>query len=180
MLILNLQRNAITLGVKKVEIINPGCNYPIPILNSSKDFARNIYKNASPKIITISRLDGRKSHHNILMTLKNILPKYPNLKYVSIGDGDERKNLEKLRDELGIENSVKFIFRSTEQEKVALLQQSDIFLMPSVVYKKSVEDSVFPTLKQHRMENPQLEEYSEAKRTQSKVEKLATFAMAMI
>ncbi len=130
---------AIKLGVKKVEIINPGCNYPIPILNSSKDFAKNIYKNASPKIITISRLDGRKSHHNILMTLKNILPKYPNLKYVSIGDGDERKNLEKLRDELGIENSVKFIFRSTEQEKVALLQQSDIFLMPSVVYKKSVE-----------------------------------------
>jgi len=130
---------AIKLGVKKVEIINPGCNYPIPILNSSKDFAKNIYKNASPKIITISRLDGRKSHHNILMTLKNILPKYPNLKYVSVGDGDERKNLEKLRDELGIENSVKFIFRSTEQEKVALLQQSDIFLMPSVVYKKSVE-----------------------------------------
>ncbi len=130
---------AIKLGVKKVEIINPGCNYPIPILNSSKDFAKNIYKNASPKIITISRLDGRKSHHNILMTLKNILPKYPNLKYVSVGDGDERKNLEKLRDELGIENSVKFIFRSTEQEKVALLQQSDIFLMPSVIYKKSVE-----------------------------------------
>ena len=31
------------------------------------------------------------------MTIKNLLPKFPNLKYVSIGDGDERKNLEKLK-----------------------------------------------------------------------------------
>ena len=31
------------------------------------------------------------------------------------------------------------IFKSTEQEKVALLEQSDVFVMPSVVYKKSVE-----------------------------------------
>ena len=40
---------------------------------------------------------------------------------------------------LGLEENVKFIFKSTEQEKVALLEQSDIFVMPSVVYKKSVE-----------------------------------------
>ena len=31
------------------------------------------------------------------MTIKNLLPKYPKLKYVSIGDGDERKNLQNLR-----------------------------------------------------------------------------------
>ena len=31
------------------------------------------------------------------MTIKNLLPKFPKLKYVSIGDGDERNNLEKLR-----------------------------------------------------------------------------------
>ena len=31
------------------------------------------------------------------------------------------------------------IFNSTEQEKVGLLEQSDVFVMPSVVYKKSVE-----------------------------------------
>ena len=73
------------------------------------------------------------------MTIKNLLPKYPNLKYVSIGDGDEKNNLEKLSKELGLENQVKFIFKSTEQEKVALLEQSDVFVMPSVIFKKSVE-----------------------------------------
>ena len=126
---------AMKLGVKNVSVINPGCNYPIPINEEAKVFAKNIYGNASPKLITVSRLDGRKSHQNILMTVKNLLPKFPNLKYVSIGDGDERK-IFKLRKELGLENNVELLFKSTEQEKVALLEQSNVFVMPSVIYKK--------------------------------------------
>ena len=61
------------------------------------------------------------------------------MKYVSIGDGEEKRNLEKLKIELGLEKNVELIFSSTEQEKVGLLEQSDVFVMPSVVYKKSVE-----------------------------------------
>ena len=130
---------AMKLGVKNVTVINPGCNYPIPINEEAKEFAQNIYGNASPKLITVSRLDGRKSHQNVMMTVKNLLPKFPSLKYISVGDGDEKKNLLKLRKELGLENNVELIFKSTEQEKVALIEQSDVFVMPSVVYKKSVE-----------------------------------------
>ena len=130
---------AMKLGVKNVTVINPGCNYPIPVNDEAKSFANEVYGQSSPKLITVSRLDGRKSHQNILMTIKNLLPRFPKLKYVSIGDGDERKNLEKLKKELKLDNNVKLIFSSTEQEKVALLEQSDVFVMPSVVYKKSVE-----------------------------------------
>ena len=32
-----------------------------------------------------------------------------------------------------------FIFKSTEQEKLGLLEDSDLMVMPSVIYKKSVE-----------------------------------------
>ncbi len=123
----------------KIQIINPGCNYPIKVDEESKNFAKKIYGNSFPKLITISRLDGRKSHHNILMTIKNLLPKFPNLKYVSVGDGDKKTSLEKLSKELGLLKEVSFIYKSTEQEKVGLLEHSDIFIMPSVVYKKSVE-----------------------------------------
>ena len=48
-------------------------------------------------------------------------------------------NLEKLRKTLNLENNVEFLFKTTEQEKVGLLEQSDVFVMPSVVYRKSVE-----------------------------------------
>ena len=132
---------AIKLGLssEKLKVINPGCNYPIKINNKFKEFAKTIYGDAFPKLITISRLDRRKNHQNILMTIKNLLPKYPKLKYVSVGDGDERDNLEKLKKELGLDKEVSFIFKSSEQEKVSLLEESNLFVMPSIVYKKSVE-----------------------------------------
>ena len=79
------------------------------------------------------------NHQNIIMTVKNLLPKFPNLKYISVGDGDERDNLEKLIKELSLDKKVELIYKTTEQEKVALIEQSDVFVMPSVVYKKSVE-----------------------------------------
>ena len=130
---------AMKLGVKNVIVINPGCNYPVPVSDNAKSFAEKKYNGFSPKLITVSRLDRRKSHQNILMTIKNLLPIFPNLKYISVGNGDERKNLEKLKKELGLDKSVELIFECTEQEKVALLDSSDVFVMPSVISKRSVE-----------------------------------------
>ena len=129
------------LGYKKnnVKVINPGCNYPITIHEKSKDYANQVYEDSFPKLITISRLDRRKSHRNILMTIKNLLPKFPKLKYVSVGDGDEKTNLENLIKELELTKVVKLIYKSSEQDKLGLLEKSDLFVMPSVVYKKSVE-----------------------------------------
>ena len=120
-------------------MINPGCNYPINISTDAKQYAKKIYENSFPKLITISRLDGRKSHQNILMTIKNLLPKFPNLKYVSVGDGEEKENLNKLKNQLKLKKEVEFIYKTDEQKKVALLDQSDLFVMPSILYKKSVE-----------------------------------------
>ena len=129
------------LGYKKnnVKVINPGCNYPITIHEKSKDYANQVYEDSFPKLITISRLDRRKSHRNILMTIKNLLPKFPKLKYVSVGDGDEKTNLENLIKELELTKVVQLISESTEPDKLGLLEKSDLFVMPSVVYKKSVE-----------------------------------------
>ena len=131
----------IKLGYKNsnIYVINPGCNYPIKVNREAKSFAEKIYSGAFPRLITISRLDGRKSHRNILMTIKNLLPQFPKLKYVSIGDGDEKLNLQKLQQELGLSKEVNFIYKSTEQEKVGLLEKSNVLVMPSVIYKKSLE-----------------------------------------
>ena len=56
---------ALKLGVKDITVINPGCNYPITVSEKARKFSKNIYGKASPKLITVSRLDGRKSHQNI-------------------------------------------------------------------------------------------------------------------
>ena len=127
------------LNEKKIKIIHPGCNYPIKIDNKNLDKAKDFFRNSFPKIITVARLDKRKSHQNILMTIKNLKPRFPNIKYISIGDGDEMQNLKNLKNELGLGNEVLLLNESTELLKAALLEQSDLFLMPSVIYKKSVE-----------------------------------------
>ena len=124
---------------ENIKVINPGCSYPIKINDDSRKFAELIYKDSFPRLITISRLDERKSHKNILMTIKNLLPKFPKLKYVSIGDGDEKNSLAKLQKELGLIDEVSFIYKSSEQEKLSLLEKSNLFVMPSVIHKKSVE-----------------------------------------
>ena len=132
---------ATTLGVKNnnIQVIHPGSNYPINIEEKYNQKAKEIYGSSFPKIITIARLDKRKSHQNILMCIKNLKPKFPKIKYVSVGDGDERKNLEELKNELDLKKEVDLLPQIDEQLKAALLNNSDLFLMPSVIYKKSVE-----------------------------------------
>ena len=131
----------IKMGLKeeKIHIIHPGTYYPVEIDINAKLEAKNIFGSIFPKIITIARLDKRKSHQNILMTIKNLIPTYPDIKYVCVGDGDERQNLEDLRKQLDIEKHVIFLPRTKESLKTALLNECDLFLMPSVTHKKSVE-----------------------------------------
>jgi len=132
---------AVNFGINeaKLKVINPGCNYPIEIKTDSRKEAKKIFDSSFPKIITVARLDGRKGHQNVLMTIKNLIPKFPNIKYISIGDGEEKKNLEKLKKELSLDKEVTFINYASEDLKVALLNESDLFLMPSIIYKKSIE-----------------------------------------
>tara|TARA_B110000971_G_scaffold133905_1_gene137059 strand:+ start:214 stop:1305 length:1092 start_codon:yes stop_codon:yes gene_type:complete len=130
---------SVGLNASKTHIINPGTHYPVIIEKEQERKAKEIFNSSFPKIITIARLDRRKSHQNILMSIKNLIPAYPDIKYVCIGDGDEKNNLENLRLELGLEQHVVFLPRTDEKLKVALLNESNLFLMPSIVYRKSVE-----------------------------------------
>jgi len=132
---------AIKNGVKSdnIKIIHPGCNFPINIENSFEVKAQDLFKNSFPKIITVARLDKRKNHQNILMTIKNLKTKFPKIKYISIGNGEEKKVLVALRKELDLENEVIFLHEIEEQMKAALIKKCDLFLMPSIIYKKSIE-----------------------------------------
>ncbi len=132
---------AISVGIeeKKIHIINPGTNYPLEILKEYKNKAKDIFKDSFPKIITIARLDKRKSHQNIIMTIRNLKTIYPKIKYVCIGDGEEKNNLLDLKKQLKLNDDIIFFNKIDEKLKTALLNESDLFLMPSIKDKKSVE-----------------------------------------
>ena len=132
---------AIKVGIdaSKINIIFPGIPKPKNIENITKVNAEKFFKDSFPKIITVSRLDKRKGHDKILMLLKNLKPKFPKIKYVSIGFGKEENNLLKLTKELGVEKEVTFLKNIDYNLKTALIAEANLFLMPSRIEKKSVE-----------------------------------------
>ena len=73
------------------------------------------------------------------MLIKNLKPKFPKIKYVSLGFGDEENNLLKLSKELRLEKEVIFLKNIDHNLKTALIAEANLFLMPSRIDKKSVE-----------------------------------------
>jgi phosphatidyl-myo-inositol dimannoside synthase len=132
---------AIKVGIdsKKINVICPGIEKPKTIESYIISKAKNIFGEAFPKVITVSRLDKRKGHDKILMLLKNLKPKFPKIKYISIGTGAEESNLLNLAKELNLEKDIIFLKNIDFNLKVALMSESNLCLMPSRIEKKSVE-----------------------------------------
>ncbi|WP_435164662.1 glycosyltransferase family 4 protein [Candidatus Pelagibacter bacterium nBUS_28] len=132
---------AIDIGVKKEKIIviNPGID-PIKKLDQkSLDKVESLLAVKSPRLITVSRFDKRKNHEKVVMALRNLKQIYPDIIYICIGYGDEEENVKKLVKELDLEAQVIFFKDISDDLKNALIAKSNIFVMPSVVHKSSVE-----------------------------------------
>ena len=132
---------AISLGViaEKIIVINPGIDPIEKIDDKHLKEAEKILNGKNPRLITVSRYDKRKSHDKIIMALRNLKEIYPNIIYVCIGQGENIDNLKKLITELRLQNHVIFPKNLTKDEKNSYLKCSDLFVMPSITYKKSVE-----------------------------------------
>ena len=132
---------AIKIGIdqSKVNVIFPGIQKPNNIKNISKIKSEKSFGDSFPKIITVSRLDKRKGHDKILMLIKNLKPKFPKIRYISVGFGEEENNLLKLTRELNLEKEVTFLKNIDYNLKIALIAEANLFLMPSRIEKRSVE-----------------------------------------
>ena len=114
---------AIKVGINpsKIHVIFPGIQKPKIVENISKTKAEKIFGETFPRIITVARLDKRKGHDKILMLIKNLKPKFPKIKYLSIGLGQEESNLAKLVKELSLEKEVIFLKNINVNLKNALM-----------------------------------------------------------
>ena len=93
----------------------------------------------SPRLITVSRFDKRKNHEKIVMALRNLKQIYPDIVYICIGYGDEEENIKDLVKELDLSSQVMFFKDISSELKNSLIAKSNIFVMPSIIHKTSVE-----------------------------------------
>ena len=84
-------------------------------------------------------IELKSEHEKVIMSLRNLKQIYPGIVYICIGYGDEEENIKKLVNELNLEEQVMFFKDISNELKNSLLAKSNIFIMPSIIYKKSVE-----------------------------------------
>lgn len=132
---------AISKGVKanKIKVINPGIFPPKKIFKKTITKAANIFGKSSPKLISVTRLVKRKGLHSVILSLKNLQAMYPNFLYVILGSGEQADQLQSLTNNMGLENNILFLEKTSVELKNALLSEADIFLMPSIQDGASVE-----------------------------------------
>ena len=132
---------AINCGVNsdKIKVINPGIDSVKEIDKKMLNEAEMLLKNKNPRLITVSRLDKRKNHEKIIMALRNLKQIYPNIIYTCIGYGEEEENIKTLVKELNLDQQFLFFKGISQDLKNALVSKSNLFVMPSIIYKKSVE-----------------------------------------
>ena len=138
----NFTKNlAIELGVeeKRIKVINPGVDPVSEIPKNDLKKAEEILKSKKNRLITVSRFDKRKNHEKVIMAIRNLKEIYPDIVYTCIGYGDEEKNLKKLVIELKLEKQIFFLRDIPIGLKNALVAKSNVFIMPSIIHKKSVE-----------------------------------------
>tara|TARA_Y100000590_G_scaffold449075_1_gene586653 strand:+ start:170 stop:1252 length:1083 start_codon:yes stop_codon:yes gene_type:complete len=132
---------AIDIGIdqNKIIVINPGIFPPKDLEKSAIKKAEEILQEKSPRLITVSRFDKRKNHEKIIMALKNLKQIYPNIVYICIGYGEEEENIKNLSKELQLNNNIIFLKNIDQDLKNALISKSNVFVMPSIIHKTSVE-----------------------------------------
>ena len=138
----NFTKNlAIDLGVlsEKIIVINPGIDPVYKVPEDLMKKAEDIFGAKKNRLITVSRFDKRKNHEKVIMALRNLKEIYPDIIYLCIGYGDEEENIKKLVEQLNLGNQVIFLKNISNDLKNALVASSNIFIMPSIIDKKSVE-----------------------------------------
>lgn len=99
-----------------------------------------------PLILTVARLDANapyKRHDLVVGAVARLRTKYPSLKYLIVGDGCYRKDLERLVQDLGLEDAVAFLGKVPEERLASLYREATCFAMPSRISLDPAEGEGF-------------------------------------
>lgn len=110
---------------------------PLPPLKAPPDeIKRKICENLKGKklVLTVARLSSLQRYKGIDMTVmafKKVKERIPDAVYVVLGDGDARRDYERMAESLGIAEKVIFRGEVTDEELSAWYSACDLFVMPS-------------------------------------------------
>jgi asparagine synthase (glutamine-hydrolysing) len=87
-----------------------------------------------PRLLTVARLarsEGYKGVDRVLRSLPAIRERFPGVRYLVVGDGDDLPRLRSLAASLGVDASVDFLGFVPDDRVPGLYSGADLFVMPS-------------------------------------------------
>ncbi|MFQ6103735.1 MAG: glycosyltransferase family 4 protein [Candidatus Glassbacteria bacterium] len=116
---------------EKVSVIHNGIDTSDHLDAFSTDRVdSSLFSGSDRLVICVARLHRQKGHVYLLRAAVSILERHPNTAFLLVGDGPERRRLEKLSRKLRIEDHVHFL--GERDDVPALLSISDLFVLPSL------------------------------------------------
>ena len=106
----------------------------VPAPKSEKLFQRYQITKEQPVILTVARMEATeqyKGYENVLLALPEILARFPNARYLIVGDGRDRKRVVGLSRKLRVEGNVVFAGYVPNEELAEHYNICDVFAMPS-------------------------------------------------
>ncbi|WP_456422672.1 glycosyltransferase family 4 protein [Thermococcus sp.] len=119
----------------KLDLLDAGLRKPVHLIPNGIDV--NLIRSVKPAelesdFIFVGRLIPEKGVDFLLRSLALLRREFPDFKAVIAGDGPERRKLELLARELGIEKNVAFTgFLGDYKDVIALMKASRVFAFPS-------------------------------------------------
>jgi phosphatidylinositol alpha-1,6-mannosyltransferase len=82
-------------------------------------------------LLSVGRLQRRKGHDLVLRALPELKKIVPKVRYVIVGDGNDRDTLQLLASELGIAGDVSFAGNVPDADLPAYFAACDVFVLPT-------------------------------------------------
>lgn len=124
----------VSKNYKDVHVISNGVNIaeyrPLPVEKNFYD--RYQLSEQTKKIIYVGRLFPEKSIDTLIKAIPSVIGKHPDTEFILVGQGYLREKLETLAQTLGVQNSVKFLGKISDEDKILAYNASDIFVLPSL------------------------------------------------
>ena len=92
-----------------------------------------------PVVLTVSRLQLRKGHDQMILALRAIRSTVPDVLYAIAGDGEERLRLQDLVVREGLEDHVQLLGEVDEDQLLRCYQQCDLFVLPNRQVGRDIE-----------------------------------------
>lgn len=124
----------------KIHVIYPGVDagrFTTDV--NGREIRARVAPGADLVLLSVGRLQRRKGHDLAISAVAAIKPKHPRIRYVIVGDGEERARLEALAQSLGVAGQVVFAGEVSAADLPAYYAACDIFLLPNRIEQGDIE-----------------------------------------